>query len=405
MLHLPQHRPDLEGPGSQEAAKKVYKEAVAGRDSISLEAEVNDKWRQPGVTCLSMEEYAQTPHGRQDLEEPLYAVRETHLDLPPVAWPAAPKTQTSPLAGMKVLDLTKVIAGPTITRVLALLGADVLRVTVDTKPDAGFALLDGQLGKRDTNLDLKTFEGKAAFEHLLADADVVVDGYRPGVLENLGFGSLRLQKVASRRGKGIIYCRENCYGWSGEWSGRAGYQQISDCVTGASWEQGKFLGLSEPVVPLLPNSDYQTGLVGAIAVMQALMQRADVGGSYGVFVSLNQFNNWYLRSVGLHSQVSQAAIQAAYPEFLPRHDMDIFELIARTIEATRKAKGDAEGELFDPARFTTGSIRWGVQGEAASYLDWSRIVTLSDARGSKIPMFGLEHGSCMPGSDSPAWRC
>ena len=272
MLGLPQHRPDLQEIQCREAAKQVYRIALAKRDSKSLEIEVNERWRQPGVTCLTVQEYAQTPHGQLNIKEPLYKINVIHGSLPPIPW-LERECRQGTLAGIKVLDLTKVIAGPTITRVLALMGADVLRISSNTQPDAGFALYDGQLGKRDTDLDLKTAQGKAAFEALLKEADVVVDGYRPGVLEKLGFSGTWIQELARQRNKGIVYCRENCYGWDGEWSGRAGYQQISDCVgnrhypllalltdkqvSGASWEQGKFLGLEEPVIPLLPNSDYQ----------------------------------------------------------------------------------------------------------------------------------------------------
>ncbi|OAL22848.1 hypothetical protein AYO22_06756 [Fonsecaea multimorphosa] len=402
MLGLAQNRPDLEGAQFREKSKEVYRAAVAEKDSASLEIEVNERWRQPGVTCLTLQEYAETSHGQSNIQEPLYTIDVVHDSLPPVGWPDKER-HLGPLAGIKVLDLTKVIAGPTITRILALLGADVLRVSTNTKPDAGFALYDGQLGKRDTDLDLKTRQGKASFTALLKDADVVVDGYRPGVLERLGFSSTWIQELARRRGKGIIYCRENCYGWKGEWSSRAGYQQISDCVTGAAWEQGKFLELDEPVIPLLPNSDYQTGLVGGIAIMQSLMKRASSGGSYNVFVSLNQFNNWYLRSVGQHDEETQATIRALYPGFLPRHDMDIFELISRTLEATKTVNGDGKGQLFDPAKFTTGSIRWGKEGEIAKYLDWRRIVVVKNDDGDDGVWFRFENGSCIPGSDEPRW--
>jgi hypothetical protein len=232
MLELPQNRPELEGIANRGASKLIYKAAIAQRHSGSLELEVNERWRQPGVTCLTMQEYNQTPHGGLNLMEPLYNISSVDSSLPRAPWPQAESTKGT-LAGIKVLDLTKVIAGPTITRVLALLGADVLRVSTSTKPDAGFALYDGQLGKRDTNLDLKTTHGKAAFDALLADADVLVDGYRPGVLKKMGYSDKWIHELARRRGKGIVYCRENCYGWTGEWSGRAGYQQISDCVSGA----------------------------------------------------------------------------------------------------------------------------------------------------------------------------
>jgi crotonobetainyl-CoA:carnitine CoA-transferase CaiB-like acyl-CoA transferase len=86
---------------------------------------------------------------------------------------------------------------------------------------------------------------------------VILDGYRPGALERLGFGPKYVVELARRRGKGIVYVHENCYGWKRSRVQRSGWQQIIDCDTGVSWLQGKFLGLNEPVVPLLPNSDYQ----------------------------------------------------------------------------------------------------------------------------------------------------
>jgi hypothetical protein len=230
MLELPQHRPDLSNREDREAIKDIYRDAVGKRDGIPLEIEVNERWRQPGVLCLKVEEFANTPHGKLSIKDPLYLINSVNESLPPTPWPAPGKHQR-PLAGIKVLDLTKVVAGPTITRILALLGADVLRISSSTISDAAFILYDGQMGKRDTDINLKSPEGKATFEKLLKDADVVVDGFRPGVLDRLGFGRLWAQELARQRGKGLVYARENCYGWSGEWSSRAGYQQISDCVS------------------------------------------------------------------------------------------------------------------------------------------------------------------------------
>jgi crotonobetainyl-CoA:carnitine CoA-transferase CaiB-like acyl-CoA transferase len=121
----------------------------------------------------------------------------------------------------------------------------------------GPLLVDGNLGKRDVTLNLKTDQGRKVLEDLLVDADVVLDGYRPGALDQLGFGPAYAFDVAKRRGKGLVYIKENCYGHKGPMAHRSGWQQISDCVTGVSWLMGEFLGLNEPVVPLIPNSDYQ----------------------------------------------------------------------------------------------------------------------------------------------------
>ena len=85
------------------------------------------------------------------------------------------------------------------------------------------------MGKHTTDLDLKSLEGRKIFETLLEDVDIIVDGYRPGAFEKLGYGPQGLAEVAKKRGKGIVYVNENCFGYEGEWANRAGWQQIADC--------------------------------------------------------------------------------------------------------------------------------------------------------------------------------
>lgn len=148
--------------------------------------------------------------------------------------PASATTESDsnrPLAGIKVLELCRIIAGPTITRILAEYGADVLKITSPHLSDVPFFQVDGNMGKHAADLDLKTQEGRRIFESLLADVDVVVDGYRPGALEKLGYGVDAIKNLAVKRGKGIIYVNENCFGYAGEWSDRPGWQQIADCVS------------------------------------------------------------------------------------------------------------------------------------------------------------------------------
>ncbi|KAK4500670.1 hypothetical protein PRZ48_008859 [Zasmidium cellare] len=392
MLGLPLHRPDLQG--DIEASKDVYRSVVGARDSKSIEIEANERWRQPGATCLTMDHFSATPHGKVNIQDPLYKITTTNDHLPPTAWPQVGKKDRS-LAGIKVLDLTKVIAGPTVTRVLALMGADVLRVSAEAQPEALIFISDGQIGKRDTDINIKTTEGKHQLDKLIAEADVIVSSYRPGTFEKFGLGREWAHELARRRGKGLVYCRENCYGWNGEWSHRAGYQQISDAVTGASWEQGKFLGLDEPVMPLLPNSDSQTGLTGAISIMHALLLRSTTGGSYNISISLNQFNNWFLRNVGLHSPSVQTSLRALHPDLNLRHDTGIFEMAPVVMAATKRTNA----EMWDKKRFTKGVMRWGVEGEEAVYLDWRGIVRVEGMGGEELVELGFEYGSCRPGSD------
>lgn len=139
--------------------------------------------------------------------------------------------------------------------------------------------------------------------------------------------------------------------------------------------------------------------------MQSLLQRASDGGSYNVEVSLTQFNNWYLRDVGLHSQETQVSLRALHPGFLPRHDMDIFELITKTVETTKALRESDVGRLWDPAKFTSGPIRWGGRdGETATYLDWRKIVTVKTEDDEKyLAVFDFKNGSGLPGSDEPKW--
>lgn len=135
------------------------------------------------------------------------------------------------LEGVKVLELCRIIAGPTVTRILAEYGADVLKITSPNLSDVPFFQVDGNMGKHAADLDLKTEEGRRQFEELLADVDVFVDGYRPGALEKLGYGPNALAALGEKRGKGIVYVNENCFGYEGEWAGRPGWQQIADCVS------------------------------------------------------------------------------------------------------------------------------------------------------------------------------
>lgn len=87
------------------------------------------------------------------------------------------------------------------------------------------------MGKHATDLDLKSPEGRKIFETLLQEVDILVDGYRPGALDKLGYGAQALAEMGKKRGKGIVYVNENCFGYEGEWANRAGWQQIADCVS------------------------------------------------------------------------------------------------------------------------------------------------------------------------------
>jgi len=179
-------------------------------------------------------------------EEPLWTSRAVAGGGKP--WPqhVDESTDYKPLAGVKVVDFSRVIAAPAVSKILAVLGADVIRISHSRNPDYAATMVDLQTGKRDADLDVKSPEGKQAFINLVKDADVLVDGFRPGAFERLGFTSESLRKI----NPSLIYVRENCYGFKGSLSYRSGWQQVSDSLVGISYLQGKFLGLDEAVLPL-----------------------------------------------------------------------------------------------------------------------------------------------------------
>ncbi|RAL10945.1 CoA-transferase family III [Aspergillus homomorphus CBS 101889] len=251
--------------------------------------QVNLESKQAGVTVYTYKQFCDTPHGKTSIQEPWWKVCRLQGDTPPT--PFAPSTTRRPLAGVKVLELCCVIAGPVIGRILAEYGADVLKITCSsTVPDVPFFQVDGNMGKHVVDIDLKCARGRKKFEELLRDADVIIDGYRPGVLERLGYGPVTLSTIATRRGKGIVYVDENCFGHEGPWSGRPGWQQIVDCLTGFARAFGAFLRQSEPIVSPWPIADYGAGCMGAIAALTGLYNRARYGGSYHCKASLMQFN-------------------------------------------------------------------------------------------------------------------
>ncbi|KAL4979762.1 CoA-transferase family III domain-containing protein [Aspergillus desertorum] len=326
MIGLEGHRPDLT---DYEEIIKVIESHVQKYSAAELE-EMNKERRQAGVTAFKYEDFIKTPHGQLNVQQPPWKVTKLPGDLPPTPFPADGGSKKI-LKGIKVLELCRIIAGPTVARILTEYGADVLKITSPHLSDVPFFQVDGNMGKHAADLDLKTPEGREVFETLLADADVLVDGYRPGALDRLGYGASALAALADKRGKGIVYVNENCFGYEGEWAGRPGWQQIADCVTGIAWAQGKFMNLSTPVVPPFPISDYGTGCMGAIAALTGLYNRAKYGGSYHGKASLMHYD-LLLFAVGQYDQSVQDSLRATQPkEFFSLRHCDSVDRISSTV--------------------------------------------------------------------------
>ncbi|GAB3577190.1 CoA transferase [Amycolatopsis endophytica] len=192
-----------------------------------------------------------------------------------------------PLGGMRVLDLTHVIAGPVAGRVLAAHGADVLHVGAAHLPTVHPLVVDTGMGKRSAHLDLRTADGRAALWRLIGEADVLLQSFRPGALAGLGFTADRLAWARP----GIVLVELNAWGWHGPWRQRRGFDSLVQMASGIAWGDDGPRPL--PVQAL----DHATGWLAAAAAMIALRRRATEGGSLRARLALARTGRW-LDSLG-----------------------------------------------------------------------------------------------------------
>ena len=209
---------------------------VKNIDSAPLDELMNEQYKQAGTIAWTVEEFQNSEHGKANDHVGLYDLSKIDNSSQPASWwpeqYSMPSSPQRPLAGLKVVDLTRVIAAPTITRSLAEMGASVMRVTSANVTDHSGLHQDLNWGKWNACLDLKKNpEDRKALAELIKDADVVVEGYRPGAMARNGFSREDIFELVKDRGRGIIHVRENCYGWNGPWAHRSGWQQISDAVS------------------------------------------------------------------------------------------------------------------------------------------------------------------------------
>ncbi len=192
----------------------------------------------------------------------------------------SPAPLASPLAGVRVLDLTRVLAGPVATRTLALWGADVLRIDSPRLPEPELQHLDTGAGKRSALLDLAVASDLAALDALLATADVVVTGYRSASLDRFG---LRPEALSERH-PGLVVARLTAWGTSGPWADRRGFDSIVQAASGIGWLESKD-GTTPGALPAQA-LDHSAGYLLATGVTTALKRQRAEGGSWLVETSL-----------------------------------------------------------------------------------------------------------------------
>ncbi len=263
--NAPRHRQAALSVLGGVATPEAVAAAVAGWSAAALEAAVVAAGG--GAAAMhSLADWAAHPQGRAVAAEPLIAWDE--------AAPAGRKAAR--LEGLKLLDLTRVLAGPVATRFLAGFGVQVLRIDPPDWSEPGVEP-EVTLGKRCTGLDLNRRADRQVFEAKLAEADVLVHGYRPGALEGLGYGSERRRAL----NPGLIEASLSAYGWTGPWggatAGRRGFDSLVQMSAGIAAEGMVRAGAGRPVPLPMQALDHATGYLIAAAVLRALRLRQQTG--------------------------------------------------------------------------------------------------------------------------------
>jgi crotonobetainyl-CoA:carnitine CoA-transferase CaiB-like acyl-CoA transferase len=279
--------------------------ALGGWQAVDLETAAAEA----GLCATALRSFAEWdahPQGRAVAALPVLSVSRLRTgDAPPRAFAPLP-AGARPLHGLRVLDLTRVIAGPVAGRTLAAHGAEVLLVTGAHLPAIPSLVIDTGRGKRATQLDLRASEGRAALQALAREADVFLQGYRPGGLEHLGFGPEELARLRP----GIVYASLSAWGPSGPWAGRRGFDSLVQTASGFNVAEAEAAGAAEPKPLPAQALDHAAGYLLAFGIARALARRATEGGSWHVQVSLAQTGRW-LRGLGRVPQGLQAPEPAA----------------------------------------------------------------------------------------------
>ena len=238
-----------------------------------------------GVVAMmrSQEEWSASPHGRAMASLPALTIEKIG-EAPPRPWPAGKR----PLAGVRVLDLSRVIAGPVAGRTLAVHGADVLLISGPGLPDIPWLTIDTGRGKLSSFVELGSGQGRHTLRELLAGADIFSQGYRPRALAALGFSA----EDAARISPGIVYVSLSAYGHAGPWAERRGFDSLVQTATGFNHAEGQAAGVEGPKELPAQMLDHATGYLMAFGAMMAKARQSREGGSWHVRVSLAQTGRW-----------------------------------------------------------------------------------------------------------------
>jgi crotonobetainyl-CoA:carnitine CoA-transferase CaiB-like acyl-CoA transferase len=285
--------------------REAVRQAVAQWDALELEEAIIAAHGAGGMV-RTMEEWAQHPQAAAIASLPLMEIVKIG-DSPPEPLPDGDR----PLSGVRVLDLTRVLAGPTCARTLAEHGADVLKITGPHLPHLGYQEYDTGHGKLSAHLDLRQPKDLETLHGLIREADVFSQGYRPGTLDQRGFSPETLAHVRP----GIVFVSLSAFSHVGPWASRRGFDTVVQTVSGITSRQGELFPGAAPGPQFYPVSaiDYLTGYLMAFGALVALAHRVREGGSWLVRISLAQTGRWL---VG-RGEVPEAALTDVPKEFTP----------------------------------------------------------------------------------------
>ena len=279
--------------------------AVAGWDALELEEAIIAA-NGAGGMVRSMEEWAQHPQAAAIAGLPLMEIVKIG-DSSPEPLPEGSR----PLSGIRLLDLTRVLAGPSSSRTLAEHGADVMKLTAAHLPAIVAQDYDTGHGKLSTQLDLREQGQLDTLKGMVREADVFTQGYRPGTLGNRGLSPQSLAEIRP----GLVYISLCAFSHMGPWAPRRGFDTVIQTVSGITDRQGKLFPGAAPGPQHYPVSaiDYLTGYLMAYGAMVALARRVKEGGSWLVRISLAQAGRWLVE----RGQVPESELKNVPSEFTP----------------------------------------------------------------------------------------
>lgn len=289
----------------------------------------------------SHDEWLATPQAQAIEQLPLIQIEKIG-DAAPRPWPNGHR----PLAGLRVLDLSRVIAGPVAGRTWAAYGADVMLISSPKLPSIPWLVIDTGRGKLAAFADLKTGQGRDTLRGLLTSADIFSQGYRPQSIAALGFSPEDIARISP----GIVYVSLCAYGHAGPWAGRRGFDSLVQTSTGFNHAEGNAAGVEGPKELPMQILDHATGYLMAFGGMMARLRQVREGGSWHVKVSLAQTGRWLWNlgrvdsglaaadltaddvlpfieqsssGFGALRSVRHAAVMSATPAFWERHAMPL----------------------------------------------------------------------------------